>query len=340
MRIFYVNVIEQNAGWGAEWFVNKALLGLGHTTYCVDFRKNRHKLYRHFLNAPESDVFFLQRGDYFPIPLIRSIQVPRFFWATERFAPDQDRLLKCGLFNHIFFQTHDWMERAIQNHWVDRGKCSVILNGFDEELHRRIPNIQRDIDVLFLGSMTPRREKILNEVKSRFNVTTASAFGEEMVRLFNRAKIVLNLHSFEFLDTETRVFEALGCGAFLLTERLSQENPFSQNELVEFDTVDDLYDKIQYFLTHDKERNRIAECGHATAVRSYTYTQRAEEIIGVMSSYVGISSERKGDTVRRDWRLHVYGMSEPFINVGCSLAVKTGYSFSRVRQLVQYVTRF
>jgi hypothetical protein len=335
MRIFYVNVIEQNAGWGAEYFVNEAFLSLGHTTYCVDFRKNRHRLYRYFLRAPDMDVFFLQRGDYFPIPLIKSVQVPRLFWASERFAPDQDRLLRSGLFDHTFFHNHDWMERAIRRGWVDPTKCSVLLNGFDETIHRQIQNVQRDIDVLFIGALTPRRKSILDKVNSHFKMTIASAFGEEMIRLFNRAKIVLNLHSFEYLDTETRVFEALGCGAFLLSEPLSQENPFSHNEFVEFDTVEDLCDKVQYFLSHDEERNRIAECGHHTALKSHTYTHRAQEIVDVMQYCLKTKVEQHHEAVRRDWRLHAYGLGEPFLRARYSLLANTQYSLSTIRRLLK-----
>ena len=295
MRIFYINVIEQNAGWGAEWFMNKAFEALGHTTYCVDYRKNRHRLYKQFLNVPESDVFLLQRGDNFPIPLIESVKLPRLFWASELVTRcrDQDRLLKSGLFDRIFLHSTQCLEAIVSHEWVKRDKCSVLLNGFDEALHRPITRIQPDIDVVFVGSITPRRRDILEKAGTYFNVVVASAFGEDVVYLFNRAKVVLNIHADDFLDVETRVFEALGCGAFLLTERLSTENPFSQDELVQFDTVDDICDRIQYFLGNDEERMRIAQNGHMAALSGHTYLHRAREVVGVMSKYVEVRREHR-----------------------------------------------
>lgn len=313
MRIFYANVIEQNAGWGAEWFMNKGFRALGHITHCVDYRKYRHRLYRYFLNAPESDVFLLQRGDYFPISLIESVQIPRFFWASELVSRcrDQDRLLRTGLFDHIFLHSNECLEAIVSEGWVDRSKCSVLLNGFDEIFHYPIPDTRKDIDVLFVGSMTLRRKKILSRVNSSFNVTIASAFGEELVRLFNRAKIVLNIHAEDYSDTETRVFEALGCGAFLLTERLSSENPFSEQDLAQFDSSDDLIDKTRYYLAHDQERESIARHGYTSALNGHTYTHRAQGIVEIMSKYVTPEREVATPMVKQSIGLHLYGISEP-----------------------------
>ena len=312
MRIFYVNVIEQNTGWGAEWFVNRAFRALGHTTYCVDYRNNRDQLYGCFVNTPECDVFLLQRGDHFPIPLVRSVQVPRFFWATELVSRcrDQDTLLASGLFDHVFLRSEACLDVGVTRGWLERGKCSVMLSGFDDKLHRPIPDTRRNIDVLFVGSLTRRRKDILGQLQSRFNVVIASAFGEELTTLFNRAKVVLNIHAEEFSDTETRVFEALGCGAFLITERLSAENPFSGEELVEFDTVEDLCDKLHYYLDHDDERSKIAHRGHAAALGGHTYIHRAQELVQVMSTYLGTRVDDRTETVRCDWRFHAYGISE------------------------------
>ncbi|MBI3601114.1 MAG: glycosyltransferase family 1 protein [Nitrospinae bacterium] len=341
IKIFYLGVHEGHAGWGSEWFVNNAFNTLGHKTYCVDYRKNRHKLYKYFLNAPQNDVFLLQRGEYFPIPLIKSIGVPRFFWASELVSRcrDQDRLLKHNLFDHIFLHSNKCREAVVSWGWVDPKRCSVLLNGFDESLFRPIPNIQKDIDILFIGTITTRRKEILNRLKSQFNVLIASAFGEEMVRLFNRAKIVLNIHAEDVLDTETRVFEVLGCGAFLLTERLSPENPFSRNELVEFDTTEELCNKLQYFLNHDDDRNKIAGHGYAAAFSGHTYIHRAQEIIRIMSAYVGSMDKESDKTIKRNWQFCAYGMSEPFLRLGKNISERAGYAASMIRNLISMAAK-
>jgi len=100
-----------------------------------------------------------------------------------------------------------------------------------------------------------------------------------MNRLFNRAKIVLNLHSEDFPDTETRVYEALGSGAFLLTEPLSAENPFSVGEdLVEATGVDGLLKAIDFYLSQPEKLQTIAKHGLGAA-QNHTYAARARTIL-------------------------------------------------------------
>lgn len=285
MKILYVNVIEGNAGWGAEWFVDKGFRALGHPTTCIDYRKHRQRLPEIFKDLPEHDAFLLQRGDFFPLELVRAIHCPRFFWASELVSRcrDQDRLLASGLFDHVFFHSMDCVRTAVSRGWVERQRCSVLLNGFDESVHRPLPDMQQDIDVLFVGHITPRRKRILERLEPLFRISVVSAFGEELVRLFNRSRIVLNIHAEDFKDTETRVFETLGCRAFLLSEKLSVDNPFSGEHLVEFDTFEELCDKIRYYLDHEKERMHIAEKGYTEALTRHTYTRRAGEIAQIMS---------------------------------------------------------
>lgn len=85
-----------------------------------------------------------------------------------------------------------------------------------------LPPVEKDIDVLFYGAPhSPRRQQYISALKNHFNITIASeVFGEEMVNLVRRAKIVVNIHYYEqaLLET-TRIFEALSLGAIVVSER-------------------------------------------------------------------------------------------------------------------------
>lgn len=308
-----MNVIEENAGWGAEWFMNKAFTELGHTTYCVDYRKHRFGLYEYFVHAPPSHLFLLQRGDYFPLPLVRAVAVPRFYWATELVSRrrDQDAVLKSGLFDHIFLHTKECRDAVISNGWVEPTRCSVLLNGFDEDTYKPITGVGKDIDLLLVGTMTQRRIELLMELKKKFNVVAPNQFLPigDIVLLMNRAKIVLNIHAEEALDTETRIYEALGCGSFLLSERLSVDNPFG-DEIIQFEGYEDLATKARYFLEHEDEREKIAMKCHEIAVQSHTFRQRAQEVMETISRYLDPTADARLP-VTKDWRLKVYGLTEP-----------------------------
>ncbi len=335
--ILYVNVIEQHAGWGAESFVNRGFQQLGHRPFCIDYRQHRYQLANRFLKAPPVDVFLLQRGDWFPLPLIKAVQTPRFLWASELVsrAHDQDRLLRCGLFHHVFFRTPACIQTVVEKKWLAPTQCSILLSGFDETLYKRQPQTEKDIDVLFVGTLTARRQAIIQALAPICKITVASAFGKAAVDLMNRAKIVLNIHAEAFLDTETRVFEALGSGAFLLTEQLSSENPFSCQDLVEYTTVEELAAKLAYYLVHEAEREKIAQQGHQTALNNHTYTHRAQEIIEVMARYWPQAHLPPKSDCYDKAQIRRYALYEPLARSGDAVARSVRKAGRAVKRIVR-----
>jgi hypothetical protein len=311
MRILYANVIEQNAGWGAEVFMNRALARLGHETWTIDYRKHRNRLSTRLDDAPEFDVFLLQRGDGFPLPIVGSINRPRFFWASELVARcrDQDRLLKSGLFEHVFFRTPACIDAVVDQGWCQRDRCSVLISAFDPAVHRPL-RLGKDIDVLFVGTMTPRRRAWLDTLSRFHPVTVASAFGEHAVELINRARVVLNIHADADLDTETRIFEVLGCGRFLLSEPLSSENPFTPRHLAFAGTPEEMGAAIRQFLEDESAREAVAARGHAAALAGHTYARRAEQIAATMASY---EPRPAGPAIKRRPGYVAYRLAEPIL---------------------------
>lgn len=293
MKILYINVIEQNAGWGAEYFINEEFKKAGHETITLDYRKYRNILGEKLLKAGDFDVLLLQRGDGFPLELLKAVNRPKFFWASELIARnrDQDVLLNSGEFSHIFVHSDNCKKLAKQYfNGVEEARLSTLINGFCPKVFSPIKDITKTIDILFVGNITERRRKIINELKSKFNIIESqSAYGMDMNLLLNKAKVVLNIHAEEFLDTETRVFETLGSGAFLISETLASENPFIAGKHyveAEIGNVEAMIKKIEYYLAHEEERNKIALEGHEEAVKNHTYEKRAEYIANLMKAFV------------------------------------------------------
>ncbi|MDR2920963.1 MAG: glycosyltransferase [Tannerella sp.] len=288
-KILYIAVHEYNKGWGAEHFVNKGFIDGGNKTICIDYRKYRKGIVNQIKTVEPFDYFLLQRGDFFPIKILKAINRPKFFWASELVSRnrDQDRLLQSKLFDHVFVHTQACKKAVIANNWLKEEQISVLLNGFDPEIHYPMENIEKDIDVLFIGNMLNRRKKWLNEIKKHCSLYIVNGvYGEDMVKMVNRSRIILNIHSEEFLDTETRLFEVLGCRGFLLSEKLSEDNPFINNKhLVECIDLSDMISKIRYYLNHENEVKKIAEQGYVEAINKHTYKKRAEYLTDFFSKY-------------------------------------------------------
>lgn len=86
---------------------------------------------------------------------------------------------------------------------------------------------------------------------------------------------------------KARNFEIPGCGGFQLSgEAEDLDQCFDPGrEIVLFADVNDLVEKIQYYLAREDERAVIATAGHARALRDHTYQARFHDIF----SRIGLS---------------------------------------------------
>lgn len=77
-----------------------------------------------------------------------------------------------------------------------------------------------------------------------------------------------------------RNFEIPGCGGFLLTEYADNLKDYYEigKEIVCFEGVEDLIEKIKYYLIREQEREAIAKAGYERTLREHTYEQRFNKI--------------------------------------------------------------
>lgn len=140
---------------------------------------------------------------------------------------------------------------------------------------QRIPQIepgQRDIDVLFCGSITERRKLVLNALKARgVRVKVLfGCYGAERDREIARARIVLNVHQFETPHLEElRLSYLLNNRCFVISETCDRD-PYGGG--VVFRDYPDLVETCVSHLAdgRDADRERIAAVGHAALRRIST----------------------------------------------------------------------
>lgn len=89
---------------------------------------------------------------------------------------------------------------------------------------------------------------------------------------------------FPILHTHARPFELAGCGAFTISGRSEDIGKYykENEEMVFYDNVADLAQKIKYYLAHDAEREKIAEAGYRRTMGEHTYEKRFRGIINAV----------------------------------------------------------
>lgn len=117
-----------------------------------------------------------------------------------------------------------------------------------------------EYDVVFYGDpSSPRRQNFLKKLQEKFEVKVVSeVFGNELYGILQKAKIIVNIHHYEnaLLET-TRIYECLSLNKLIISEVGSdQVEHHHLNHLVDFveiDDVDNMVNRISYWLNHEKE---------------------------------------------------------------------------------------
>jgi spore maturation protein CgeB len=156
-------------------------------------------------------------------------------------------------------------------------------------------------DAVFVGSHYPVREKLFEALAGidlaiwgfclMIRRTPRSTLGETLFpyttpetwrKIYAAAKIVLSVHFQDPLgkipchQASPRVFEALACGAFVITDRQKDVMALFQDgeHLVTFADGEDLRRKVETYLGCSNERERIAQSGRNEVLARHTYRDR------------------------------------------------------------------
>lgn len=129
---------------------------------------------------------------------------------------------------------------------------------------------EKDIDILFLGTLNNRRKHIINNLQTRYNVSVRYLFGEnrntELCDLIERSKIVLNVlyyHNNIVFDYYRNSF-ILSTRTLLITEKSTNKDYNIEDGLlqlenniinVEYDQLIDTVDK--YMKISEDEYNKL-----------------------------------------------------------------------------------
>jgi spore maturation protein CgeB len=142
------------------------------------------------------------------------------------------------------------------------------------------------------------QEEMLNvisrsKINLNLNVRPSRLEPAVLARIFLKKSVNHLMPDFHFIDnvrawwhfavphTHARPFELAGCKAFTISGYSEGIEKYYEpdKEMVFYKTIDDLAEKIRYYLSHDAERERIAQAGYERTVRDHTYEQRFRELL-------------------------------------------------------------
>jgi hypothetical protein len=152
--------------------------------------------------------------------------------------------------------------------------------------------LARDIDVIFLGSTRDRRRAPLIAALEReftrrgitFVIKDGSesrghVYGEQRAHILNRARIMLNLMRCPWDDAYFRLLLAAPNGAMVLSEPTPVNEPFQVGEHIVCAPLDQIADRVAYYLAHEAERARIAESAYQYVINNLSMPQMVGQLL-------------------------------------------------------------
>lgn len=186
--------------------------------------------------------------------------------------------------------------------YIKDGHDDVLLSQWAADGANLIaPKLAKDCEyqVTFVGSAHGKRKEMAEVVRAAGIDLQCFGSGwpagplstEDMINVYNNSVITLNFDNGawtpkSFLgkpdrQIKARTFEVLGYGGFLLTS----SHPFLSRyyeldtEIVAFDDLQDLINKINYYLANLELRDQIAAAGYQRTANEHTYQHRLQKII-------------------------------------------------------------
>lgn len=193
----------------------------------------------------------------------------------------------CALFDLCWTSTED----ALIKYCVEGALPIYLPEGANPQIHRPY-DLEKTIDVSFVGQCYGNRAEVIDHLREKGIAIEAYGAGwpsgplttEEMVKMYSQSKINLGFGGVSgYKDTfclKGRDFEIPMSGGLYLTEDHPELHHvfLSGEEILTYSGMDDLVQKIMYYLSHPAEAQSIRTKGYKRALDDHTWEARFHKI--------------------------------------------------------------
>lgn len=224
-----------------------------------------------------------------------------WFWDLGWETPREAMIYSHHLFKANLVLTSDgghdekWKEHMI-NHKVLRQGI------FEPEAVKGNYRQEYAYDVVFVGTNVHKdafgwshRGRLIDFLKKNYGTRFKWLGGKgqeirnaELNDLYASAKVVVgdSVNSRNYWSN--RIYETLGRGGFLIfpeVEGIETEfTPYEHFVPYTYSDFDGLKEKIDYYINHDEERNKIRDAGFEFCKKHHTYTHRCKELLELVKT--------------------------------------------------------
>jgi spore maturation protein CgeB len=266
------------------------------------FEKYREHQFSGRIQQFKPDLIFCIHGHKFGESVLEQTHIPKIGWWVEP-NPNIETLIRYARLFDLYLSYDSEIVEMLNNLQICSEYQSHVASASD---FYPIPEMAKDIDVLFYGSWSPWREEVLFAAyQATKNIALFGGdwlkkctlfsqkelksilWGREIVsaelnEVMSRSKIVLAAQRLNQSTTglDTRAFDALASGALLLTDAPKDLfRHFKDHEdLLVYDNSEEVPKLIQSVLAGQVEVNKIRSAGMEKVLKELTYKVLCQKI--------------------------------------------------------------
>jgi spore maturation protein CgeB len=255
----------KNLSWGCEAMIWRAFEALGHHVSFADVSDAS------ILHLGAADLNVIIQGYGLSMVALHTLRehsaAPVVCWHAEVMSPTWPTD------DPVVLAKADWLSRNAAAYDLLVHNCSCCLetvkalgarrvawcssSGVDAMVHRRL-DVPKLWDIGCYGWRSPRRLHWIQDVMACLpggltyawpDAREGRCYGEQLVEFINQCKVTLNVHFSDTKNTETRIYESLGCGVPVVSEPISMPELFPDGWGVTYgETPEALAQQIQAVL--------------------------------------------------------------------------------------------
>lgn len=218
----------------------------------------------------------------------------------EKDLPDYIRGYVDGLINaQLNVYGYNFIEDSLTDEFAREFKKYADWNKLGEDYTEDVKGIIADT---YIGYKCTEQERIrtLTAISENFDIDLWTLSDTSMIpKIHNRggadsdtmmpqiikcSKINLNMTNLPIkTGLPLRIFDLMGAGGFVISNYQAEipEHFIPDEDIVLYDSIPDLLDKIDYYLKHDDERCQIAKNGYAKVKEFHSYDVRLQEMFQI-----------------------------------------------------------
>lgn len=204
-------------------------------------------------------------------------QKPVAYWASDTHLGYDYRLSVAKKSDFVFCA----QKRAVEDFRKDGVNSIWLPHAVEPLAYPRQLVVSKKYDVCFVGHVNNEKRVVAldNIFKAFPNFYYGQRRFEDAARKYGESKLVFNISHVD--DINMRTFEAMATGTMLLTEWVPtiEELFEDRKHLVLYHSLDEAIDLARYYLSHDSEREKIAQAGCDHVLAHHTIEHRVRTML-------------------------------------------------------------